>query len=87
MTKRNILIICTLLWFTLSWWIFYYLLENDFLSTDLTNTYVVFPNWWQYNAPTWYMEYYLSKEWGWMNKYTSWNMTSFPQWIDTWNNN
>ena len=85
MNKKKLIIIITILWFILSGWILYYLLDSELLSSDMTNTYIVFPNGWQYNAPTWYMEYYLSQEWGGMNKYTSNNMSSFPTGIDTWN--
>ena len=87
MKKKQIIIWITIMWFILSWWIVYYLLEQEYLSTDMTNTYIVFPNWGEYNAPTWYMEYYLSQEWWGMNKYTSNNMSSFPSGIDIWNNN
>jgi len=61
------------------------MINNNYLSIDLTNTYVVFPNWWRYNAPTWYMEYYLWQEWWGMNKYTITHMIDFPAGIDLWN--
>lgn len=76
------LIIITLLWFILSWWVIYYLVQNEYISKDLTNTYIVFPAWWSYHAKTWYLEYYLSKEGGWLNKYTANHMTNFPSYIN-----
>lgn len=82
MNKKTIILILWVLWFIISWTWIYYLLENNYLSSDLTNTYIIFPNGWHYNAPTWYMEYYLWKEWWWMNKYTINHMIDFPSWID-----
>lgn len=80
--KKKILIFALFVWILSFVWIIMYLINSWFLSKDLTNTYIVFPAWWAYRAPTWYLEYYLSQEWGGLNKYTANHMTNFPSYIE-----
>lgn len=87
MQRRSIILLLLILWFILTGWIFYYLVKNEKLSTDITHTYVTFPNTPNYNAPSGYFEYYMSKEWWWMNKFAWNNMSMFPVRINPWNNN
>jgi hypothetical protein len=73
--------IITWIWITylfLMIWIFVFLIKNDYISSDLTNTYILFqPKELQYNAPSWYLEYYKSKELWWQNRYTWSYLNSF----------